>query len=98
VAADRLLELRLDAGHLRFQALLVAYRQLLERLGVQHLAVAQRCHSHAGRGADDHDAFLSRATLDLGQRSLALLGEAPLERLAARPVVVAVESGRDRDP
>ncbi len=50
------LQLLLHRHHLRLQPLLLAAGQLLELLGLDHLAVPQGGHPHPGRRLDDGDA------------------------------------------
>ena len=89
------LELLLDRHHLRLEPLLLAGGQLLERLGLDHLAVAQGRHPHPGRRLDDGDAPRAGLLLEAVEGLLALRGELLLEELLPRPVVVAVEEGGD---
>ena len=95
---QRLLELTLERGHLVLDALLLGGRELLEGVRFHHLAALQRREADT-RGRPQHGhAALPRALLYRLESALALLGEARLDQLAPRAVVLAVEESGDRRP
>ena len=93
---QHLLQLALQRGHLLLDAAPLVRRQLLERVGLHHLPVAQRGDADARLRAQDGDAALPRPLLERPEGPLALVREARLDELAARAVVLALEDGGDR--
>lgn len=73
--------------------LLLRLRQLVELLWFQHLAFPGGRQRHPHGGAHEGDVMFRRLSLDLVEFLLLFLLELFVQRLALRPVILAVDGG-----